>query len=251
MGDIEMATIVLIHGGWHGGWCWNRVTPILRSNGHRVLTPTLTGLGERAHLAGPDVGMAVHVTDILNVLEYEDLSNVVLVAHSYGGAVATAVAERVPEKIAQLIFVDAFIPRDGQAIVDLVGPGGDRIRAIPGAKIPPFEVERFGVTREQDQKWVSARLVAQPKQTFLDPVQVGNPAAAKLPRAFIYCNQPAMGMFDQFAARAKAESWVYRELAAGHDAMITAPEELARMVLELAEVPTSTALAASSKTART
>src|SRR5713101_4428932 len=111
-----MATFVLVQGGWVGGWYWKRVTPLLSAAGHEVFAPTLTGLGERAHLAAPDIGLETHIQDVLGVLTYEDLSNVVLVGHSYGGMVITGVAERAPERLAHLVYFDAFVPTDGQAL---------------------------------------------------------------------------------------------------------------------------------------
>src|ERR687885_315704 len=114
-----MATYVLVHGGWHGGWCWRKVVPLLRRHGHEVYTPTLTGLGERSHLAHPLVDLETHVTDVVNVLFYEDLREVILLGHSNGGTLITAVAERVPERLAHLVYLDAFVPEDGQASVHL------------------------------------------------------------------------------------------------------------------------------------
>src|SRR4029450_13175141 len=117
-----MTTYLLVHGGWVGGWIWNRVAPILRKAGHDVFTPTLTGLGERAHLANPDIDLATHIQDVVSVLEFEDLKRVVLVGHSYGGMVITGVAERTAERLNHLVYLDAFVPRDGQSVADLVSP---------------------------------------------------------------------------------------------------------------------------------
>src|SRR5215211_1043953 len=119
-----MATFVLVAGAWHGGWCWRKVTPLLRAAGHEVFAPTLTGLGERSHLAHPDVGLTTHIQDIVNLLEYEDLNDVVLVGHSYSGMVITGVAEQVPGRLAHLVYLDAFVPENGQALVDLLPPEG-------------------------------------------------------------------------------------------------------------------------------
>ena len=105
-----MATFVLVHGAWHGGWCWKKVAPLLRSAGHEVYTPTLTGLGERDHLLTRDIGLDTHIQDIVNVLEYEELTQVVLVGHSYGGMVVTGVAERAHERLRQLVYLDAATP---------------------------------------------------------------------------------------------------------------------------------------------
>src|SRR5689334_15631432 len=121
-----MANYLLVHGAWHGGWCWRRVVPLLRAAGHEVFTPTLTGLGERVHLLTRDVGLDTHAQDVIGVLEYEDLRDVVLVGHSYGGMVITAVAERAAERLAHLVYLDAFVPRDGQSQMDLLGPSSSR-----------------------------------------------------------------------------------------------------------------------------
>src|SRR5262245_39315930 len=119
---MKTTTFVLVHPAWHGGWLWRKVVPPLRKRGHQVFTPTLTGLGERSHLARADTGLDVHVTDIVNVLKYEALSEVVLVGHSSSGAVITGAADRAPEHIAQVVYLDAFVPEDGQAVFDLVAP---------------------------------------------------------------------------------------------------------------------------------
>jgi pimeloyl-ACP methyl ester carboxylesterase len=236
-----MATYLLIHGAWHGGWCWRRVVPLLRAAGHEVLTPTLTGLGERAHLLTREVGLDTHAQDVVGELEYEDLRDVVLVGHSYGGMVITAVAERAAERLAHLVYLDAFVPRDSQSQMDLLGPEflalfqeqaelhGD------GWKLPSFPAERFGVTKEEDLAWVRPRLGPHPFKTKLDKVRLANPKAAKIARTYIYCSDPAIGPFGQFAERARAEAgWRYRELATGHDAMVTEPKRLAEMLMEVA-----------------
>ncbi len=112
--DVAKATFVLVHPAWFGGWCWGKVTPLLRDRGHDVYTPTLTGLGERAHLANPEISLATHIEDVVNVLEFEDLQRVILVGNSSGGMVITGVADRVPERLAQVVYLDAFVPEDGQ-----------------------------------------------------------------------------------------------------------------------------------------
>src|SRR5215208_6284239 len=214
----QPATFLLLHGAWHGGWCWQRVTPLLRQAGHAVYTPTLTGLGERVHLAHAGVDLDTHIQDVLSVLEYGDLSNVVLVGHSYGGMVITGVAERAPERLAQLVYLDAFVPRDGQSLADLVGPeAGAQMQArtetlAENWQLPAFPVRAFGVTAEADAAWVGAKLVAQPLMTFIQPIRVASPAAAALPRSFIYCSSPAMGQFEQFLPRVRAEGWRLHEL---------------------------------------
>jgi pimeloyl-ACP methyl ester carboxylesterase len=214
---------------------------LLRAAGHQVFTPTLTGLGERLHLLTRDVGLDTHVQDVLGVLEYEDLSDVVLVGHSYGGMVITAVAERAAERLAHLVYLDAFLPREGQSQMDLLGAEflalfQEQARLHgDGWKLPSFPAERFGVTKEEDLAWVRPRLGLHPFKTKLDKVRLASPDAAKIARTYIYCSQPAIGPFGQFAERARAEAgWRYREIATGHDAMVTEPELLSELLMEVA-----------------
>lgn len=236
-----MVTYLLVHGAWHGGWCWRRVAPLLRGAGREVFALTLTGLGERAHLAHPGVDLELHIRDVLGVLEYEDLEQVVLVGHSYAGMVIRGVAERAAGRLAHLVYLDAFIPRDGQSLSDLLPPEGwERMRAAAqaegdGWRIPPFPVQAFGVTADADVQWVGPKLVAQPAGTFRQPVRLAGGAAETLPRTFIYCSKPAMGTFDQFLETVRSGGWRYRELATGHDAMVTEPEQLADLLLEVAD----------------
>lgn len=238
-----MTNFLLVHGAWHGGWCWRRVARILRSAGHEVFAPTLTGLGEREHLMSADIGLDTHIADVLGVVQYEDLSDVVLVGHSYGGMVIAGAAEKASGRIAHLVYLDAFVPEDGKSLCDYQPPEiTDMFRETTrtqgdGFKLPCFiPAEAFGVTNEEDLAWVRPRLNPHPLKTKLDKIELKNPKAAKLPRTFIYCNDPAVGPFGQFAERIRDDdSWQYRELPTGHDAMITKPEQLADLLLEIAE----------------
>lgn len=236
-----MTNFLLVHGAWHGGWCWRRVARILRDKGHEVFTPTLTGLGEREHLMSADIGLDTHVSDVLGVMKYEDLRDVVLVGHSYGGMVIAGAAEKAAERIAHLVYLDAFVPEDGKSLCDYQPPEIlEMFRETTrtqgeGYKLPSFPAEVFGVTNEDDLHWVRPRLNPHPLKTKLDTVRLTNQEAAKLPRAFIYCNNPAVGPFGQFAERIRDDkSWQYLEMATGHDAMITEPEQLAEMLIEIA-----------------
>jgi len=237
-----MAIFLLIHGAWHGGWCWKKVTPLLRAAGHEVCTPTLTGLGERAHLLSAEVTLETHVQDVVGVLEYEDLRGVVLVGHSYGGMVITAVADRAADRLAHLVYLDAFVPQDGQAVAELVDPTfyamlEEQARtAGEGWRVPALPLARWGITTEADVRWMRPRIGAHPLKTFQQPVRLTNPAAAALPRTFIHCtDKPAGDLFAPLAARLRAETrWRYRALATGHDAMVTAPQEVAALLLALA-----------------
>ena len=239
-----MATYVLVHGAWHGGWCWKKVVPLLRTAGHVVYTPTLTGLGERAHLLSPTITLDTHILDVVNVLEYEELLDVVLVGHSYAGAVISGVADRAPTQVAQLVYLDAFVPRDGEALFDLHPPPmRDAMRARSDAEgdgwympPPPFTGQPlFGVTDPADLTWLHGKLGPQPRQPHEQPVRLSNPAGAVLPRTFVYCADKGPG--DPFAAMAQrareGAGWGYRELPTGHDVMVTMPRELAQLLLDL------------------
>jgi pimeloyl-ACP methyl ester carboxylesterase len=248
-----MATFVLVPGAWHGGWCWKAVSALLRARDHEVFAATLTGLGERSHLSGPNVNLSTHVQDIVGLLTYEDLERVVLVGHSYAGMVITGVAERTPERLAQLIYLDAFVPEAGQALVDILAPDPqlrtameERVRSegdgwsLPSLRPGPWEPflrEAWRITDEADLHWVMARLDPQPYATMTEAVRRANPAAATLPRTYVRCALVPHPHFDRFAATAKrsGSEWRYRELASGHDAMITAPREVADLLSELAK----------------
>jgi len=240
-----MATFVLVHGSMHGGWCWRRVAPLLRAAGHEVYTPTLTGLGERVHLAHPDIDLDTHIADIVNVLAFEELTGVVLVGHSYAGAVITGVADRVPERIAHLVYLDAVVVSDGQAVLDLFPP---EIRAARRAQVEaegngwrmlPPDPAAWGVTDVDDAAWVRAKVVPQPFKTFIQPMRLADPAALAGPKTLIACTAaPATGWRDAAIARARAEpGWRYRALPTGHDAMVTMPRETVDLLLEVAALP--------------
>lgn len=253
-----MVTYVLVHGSGAGGWIWKKLTPLLRAAGHEVYTPTLTGCGEHVHLANADIGLDTHVLDVVNVLTFEELSDVILVGHSYGGNVITGVADRIPERLAQLVYLDANLPEDGQSLVDLMPADArkhfwERARArgeewerqgrspagLPVAESPPMEthltpwVER-GWLSSDDAHWMLRHFVPHPDPTYLDPVRFRNPAAKELPRTYILCTL-TQGPFETFALRAQTESgWRYRELVSGHDAQVMVPRELAQTLIDLA-----------------
>jgi len=213
--------------------------PLLRARGHRLVTPTYTGLGERAHLAHPDIDLDTHIDDILGVLRTEDLEGVVLVGHSYGGMVATGVADRAPERLAQLVYLDAFVPRNGEALLDLVSAEArDRMREAAddsgeGWRIPPNPLPPD--TDQIDVSWIMPRRVMQPRETFEQPISLTG-AGDLLPRTYIYCTRPAPGdVFRQFAARARSEPrWRSLEIDASHSPHVTAPEALAGLLSGLA-----------------
>ncbi|MGB3327438.1 MAG: alpha/beta fold hydrolase [Thermomicrobiales bacterium] len=227
-------TFVLIHGAWHGGWCWQRLAPMLRAAGYETYTPTLTGLGERAHLLNPAIDLSTHITDVLNLLEYDDLSDVILVGHSYGGMVVSALVEQVPDRIAQAIYLDAFLPENGESIRDIGTPGLDEIAATygDGWRMPPtMPAADFGVSDPDDAAWVDARIGDQPYGTFTQPITLTG-AGESIPKAFILCTE---FLFPPHAERARQRGFVVRDLkGGGHDCMVTIPDQLATMLLELA-----------------
>jgi pimeloyl-ACP methyl ester carboxylesterase len=226
-GRNTMGVYVFVSGGGFGGFIWRQVATHLRAAGHEVFTPTLTGLGERVHLAHSEVDLETHIQDILEVLHYEDLHDVVLVGHSYGGVVITGVAERAADRLRYLVYLDAFIPQNGQAALDLIGPDlamqfeegarkygeGWRVPPLPGS--PPW-------------------MTSQPIKSLKQPLTLKNPVALQVPRAFIYCTKTPLTTIRTFAARARAENWHYRELPTGHMPMLKMPGELSSLLLEFA-----------------
>jgi pimeloyl-ACP methyl ester carboxylesterase len=231
-----MGTFVVAHGAWSSGWAWKRMRPLLRAAGHEVFTPSYTGLGERSHLAAPDVTLETHIQDIVNVLFYEDLTDVILVGHSYGGMVATGVADRVSERIRKVIYLDAFVPRDGQSLNDLMPnrqPAGPLAPSADSWLIEPNPPSSDA--SPEDLAWITPRRGPQPRRTFEEPVLLTG-AIDRLPRTYIYCLQKMPGdVFRQFAARARGEAgWQYEEIDATHSPHITAPDALADILLRIA-----------------
>lgn len=226
-----MATLVIAHGAWGGGWSWSLVRPLLRAAGHDVFTPTYTGLGERAHLASPEIDLTTHIRDIMGVLEYEDLREVILVGHSYGGMVVTGVAGRMPERISHLVYLDAFVPEDGESLMDLLSPAeAARFQARAdlegdGWRVPPA-FQRSPAMPGPDRR------LPHPLASFRQPVTLGSSSLASLPRSYIFCNNPALGAFDRFAERARTTTgWRYVEMATGHNPQYTTPHELTDILL--------------------
>jgi pimeloyl-ACP methyl ester carboxylesterase len=238
-GGLSLSTFVLVHGGWLGGWVWKHVTPALCAAGHDVFTPTLTGLGERVHIATPDVGLETHIHDIVNLLQYEDLHRVVLVGHSYGGMVITGVADRAAERLAQLVYLDAFVPENGQALYDLL-PAPTEARRYYQA-LATSQGEGWRIPLEAQWRtgpagllpWLNARWTDHPLKCFDEAVRLQQPAGAGLPRTYIRCtrNDITGALFAKFAAD---PSWQVRELAAEHAAMVTDPQALAALLLDIA-----------------
>jgi pimeloyl-ACP methyl ester carboxylesterase len=240
MPDRPSRTFVLVHGAWHGGWCWVRVADRLRAAGHRVFTPTLTGLGDRAHLLSPAVGLDTFIQDVVATLETEELADTILVGHSFGGAPITGAADRAPERIAHLVYLDAMLPQDGQSIFDLVAPefAAERRKQAQttsgGLSFPPPPANAFGVESPVDVEWVERQLRPQPLRVYEDRLRLRHNFGNGRRITYIACTEPSYALLLPIHeyARRQAE-WQYLELATGHDAMITAPDELTALLLRL------------------
>ena len=234
-----MTVFVVAHGAWSGGWSWVKMRPLLRAAGHDLVTPTYTGLGEREHLAHPAIDVDTHITDITNVLTFEDLNRVILIGHSYGGMVATGVADRVPDRVSRLVYLDAFIPRDGQSLTDIQPPiARERMREATasmgeGWRVPPNPLPPD--TSEADAIWFNARRRPQPLATFERPISLTH-SDGHMPRSFIRCARVGPhDTFRQFAERARTEAgWTYVDFDASHNPHITVPTELAAIMCEMA-----------------
>ena len=224
-----MTDFVICHGAWGGGWAWRRIRRLLRDAGHDVLTPTYTGLGERIHLTHPLIDLETHIRDIMNVIVYEDLNDIVLVGHSYGGMVATGVADRLAERIRHLFYLDAFVPADGQSVSDLAsrGPGTglvDGWLAAPSPQAPD--------TSAEDLAWSAPRRHHQPAGCFAQKLRLSG-TTPRFPRSYIHCTvKPGGDAFRQFADRFRDDpAWHFHEMPTGHGPHVSAPEALAALLL--------------------
>jgi pimeloyl-ACP methyl ester carboxylesterase len=235
-----MTAFVLVHGAWHGGWCWRRVLPALRSAGHPAHAVTLTGCGERAHLIAAGIRLATHIDDVLAVVACEELTDVVLVGHSYAGIVITGVADRLLRDasgtLAKLVYLDAVTPHAGESwssqhAPETVAARVAAARAAGGVALPPPDAEVFGLTGA-DRDWVNRRLTPQPFGVYQDPLDFSPGRVASVPRTFIDCTRPALPTIAVMRERVRREpGWRVVELATGHDPMVSAPDELARVLL--------------------
>ena len=234
-----MATFVLVHGAFHGGWCWRDVRSRLCAAGHEVFTPTLTGLGAQSHLAAPAVDLSTHLRDVAGLIEWEGLDAVTLVGHSYGGMVITGVADRLADRLASLVYLDALLPGDGQSALDLQPPERresilEEVAVSGGWLWPPRTAAFYGVRDPDRQAWVDGKCTPQPFHTLFERVRLDGPPGGKVARKlYILCTDPPLVHMRKFYDWASASpGWQAVELATGHDAMITAPEALARILSE-------------------
>ena len=237
-----MATFVLVHGAWFGSWCWQKIIPFLKAAGHEVYAPTLTGLAQRASELSPDVGLDTHIQDIVGLLEEKNLHGVILVGHSYAGMVITGVVDQVPERIAHLVYLDTFVPRDGEAMAD-ISPLVIRLLLRKQAHGDGWRVDSqgtYGVTTEPDRSWVLSKVTPQPLKTLEQPLHLKNPAIVSAkPRTHIACTGGSFfrSLMRRILARRALPpteaGWRLRQLPTGHDAVITLPRELADLLLEV------------------
>ena len=231
-----MTTFVLVHGAWHGGWCWRRVADLLERRGHKVFAPTLTGLGERSHLMNGSINLDTHITDVVNVLTWEDLSGVVLVGHSYGGWPISGAIEQAFDRIASVVYLDAFVPEDGQKPLDLASEfarkgtleamaRGDVSRPGPPAAI--FHVN------DKDQAWVDGKLTPQPVGVMLQPIKLSGARERLGKKAYIRAPKYPQPAFNSYYRTKQADpSWRTYQVSCGHDVMIDMPKELTGILLE-------------------
>ncbi|MFF4554406.1 alpha/beta fold hydrolase [Streptomyces sp. NPDC001422] len=237
-----MTTYILVHGAWHSGQCWQRVTPLLEAAGHRVLAPSLSGYGDKASLLAPDVGLDTHVADVTSLLRGEDLRDVVLVGHSYAGMVISGAAHQMPERIRHLVYLDAMVPEHGESAVDVQPLTRQLIEQAArdghGWRIPPMQRSPhglFGVTDPEDIEWLTSLLSDHPVRCLTQPAQLDNLSVKAIPCTHIHCvgNQPPGIVRRPVPASQPGDAPAYvRELTTGHDCMITMPKELSALLLE-------------------
>lgn len=241
-----MADFVLVHGAWHGGWCWRRVVDALHAQGHRAFALTLTGLGERAHLLSPAITLETHIADVANLIEAEELQQAVLAVHSYAGMIGTAIADRMPQRLTHLVYVDAVVPRPGESWSSTHAGATREARlaaaqASPDFSFPAPDPSVFGLAAA-DHDWVQRRQTAHPGHTYQGALQFDPKRVASVPRTFIDCTQPRLGTIDAIRPRVRdANFWDGAwaggggirvvELPTGHDPMVSAPQELTRLLV--------------------
>ena len=242
-----MANFVLVHGAWHGGWCWQRVALLLQHQGHRVHAVTLTGLGERAHLLSPAITLDTHIDDVISAIEVEELHDVVLAVHSYAGMIGTAVADRIGKHLKHLVYVDAVIPKPGESWSSTQSAATQQQR-LSAAKastrfsFPPPDPVVFGLT-DADHAWVKRRQTPHPGNTYQAPLSFDIQRVAAIARTFVNCTQPALATIEPSRLRAKDPKfwdggWLPNskivEIKTGHDPMISEPAALAKILLDCA-----------------
>jgi pimeloyl-ACP methyl ester carboxylesterase len=227
--QTKARTFVLVHGAWHGGWCWRRVVDRLTAKGHYVVAPTLSGVGERSHLKPDDIDLTTHIDDVVGEVKWKDLDDVVLVGHSYGGMVITGVAEQLHGRIAAIVYLDAFMPGDGQSLANFTTRTSWPEPVTPAPPVSYFHVN------EKDAAWVQSKLTAHPTQCFTDKLKVTGAYQSIAKKLYVRAPLFAQKGFDQALERCRADkSWQTETVTCGHDVMIDQPAELTAMLERLA-----------------
>jgi len=224
-GEAAAATFVLVHGAWHGGWCWQRVADRLIAQNHRVFAPTLTGVCERSHLSSPGINLSTQISDVVNEIRWKDLDRVVLVGHSYGGMVITGVAEQIGSRIASIVYLDAFIPADGQSVATMSG-------GLPDSEFfAPITAEQFAVNAA-DRAWVNSKMTPQSMACFTERLSVSGAYQRIAKKTYIRAGAFPMPIFDAaLEAARKDPSWTTHSVDCGHDVMIDKPDELTNILV--------------------
>jgi pimeloyl-ACP methyl ester carboxylesterase len=238
--ENHKATYVLVHGAWHGSWCWKNVRAVLQSAGHNVFTPTLTGLGERSHLNSTAIDLSTHIADIVNLIQWEELSDVILCGHSYAGCVITAVADQIPDRIRGLVFLDAFVPENGESLMDIVPSEvrqavREQARATrDGWKMNPIPAHLFRVRDPRNAAWVDAQCTPQAIATFEERIKLTGSPERIQNTAYVFPTECHPNLLISHE-RAKAKGWKMRTIDdSAHELMIDHPQELAEFLLEYA-----------------
>ena len=235
-----MSTFVLVHGAFHGGWCWTFVAENLRRTGHTVFTPTLSGMGERKHSLSPAIDLEHWVADIIDVIEYEELGDLVLVGHSFGGMVISGVADRLNDRISHLVFLDAGIAESGRPVVadfpvELWALRLRDVLDVAGVPcIPPPPASYFGVTDAMLAAWLAPRLTPMPIRVYETSIRLQHPVGNGLPATFVHCTRPKLPVVTRSAIKAKSMGWHYVDIATGHDAMLLDPVRVASILADAA-----------------
>jgi pimeloyl-ACP methyl ester carboxylesterase len=232
-----MATFVFCHGAWGSAWAFRKMRPLMAAAGHALFVPSYTGMGERAHLMAPQIDLDTHIADVVGVMETEELTDVILAGFSYGGMVATGVADRVPDRLRRLVYVDAFVPRDGQSLCDLVGPDADAFMRRgadeegDGWRVPPRPPPED--TSPEDLAWMMRHRGFQPIRTLDQPVRLTRGEFAG-PRSYVLASKYPGAAFSRFAERAREEGWDGEAIASSHNPQVTAPDLLMAVMERLA-----------------
>ena len=229
----KKATFVLVHGAWHGGWCWKKTSALLDAAGHKVYTPTLTGLGERSHLLAKEIDLEMHIQDIVSMLEYEDLTEVVLVGHSYGGMVITGVADKERKRLNHIVYLDAFLPEMEKSLQDYVSISFEQIAKSKGSdwQVPLLggSVASLGIKEKDDIDWMTPRIGPQPLKTFTQPLHLSTPLDTSLKKTYIQLTDDRPHFNDSLKRARHHGFQIYSLLSGGHDAMVTQPAALANI----------------------